>query len=172
MRAILAIVLLLASLAPARAQPVTEAQVRDRLLLRHEPPGLDAWAEAGEPARSILLAIARDPAERAQPRARAIQALGAFEDAEVAAALREIAEDGGERLIFRAIAVEALGDSQGDAALDAVARAADSARAPLRESAVRALGKMRSAEAKAVLSRLTADRAPEVRASAEKALAR
>lgn len=131
------------------------------LVQRHPTDTPQWWRDLGPQAPPVIMQMIRET-DRTTVRTRLILALGAFDDPEVTAFLKEQALGAGESVLQRT-AVEAVARSQGDRELEFVSRFLQNPDSLMRMAAARSIRNMKSERAREIFERyLTQEKTPGI----------
>lgn len=171
MKRFLTMLVALCAATPAYADDALRARVADLLSGYEEPVGADALRALGDGVAAELLAIASNPTESTAHRERAVYALGWFPSEGTLAWLTERLSDPEAPSGQRRAAAWALVNGWGDAAVPVLAPALASPDTQLRAQCARALGRLGTDAARAVLrAQLATESNPMVRTTLQTAL--
>ncbi len=146
---------------PARASDSLHGRVVGMLSAIESFPEHEEWRRLGSEAVAVLIAIADDARQPTFRRARALIALGSFDDATAMNALEHVVSDDASGAALRRHAMLGLGRAALDRALPHLARALDSDDVAMRQTAIKALSATTSPRARGLLrERLQHERRP------------
>ena len=138
---------------PGMAADPLEGRVVGMLSAIESMPDRDAWRALGAPAVAVLIAVANATEQPTFRRARALVALGHFDEPAAVAELERVVADDASDASLRRHAMLGLGEAAPARALPHLATALGSDDAATRQVAIKVLGASPSAEARALLRR-------------------